>query len=264
MTSRVLSRSGYLAGDDARRGAELADALTAPDVKAVVAARGGYGLMRTLEACPDVLRSLTASPRWVVGFSDVTALHVALSTLGVSSVHGPNVTGLGRASPMDRAAFLAALERPGAAATWTGLHVLHAGHAGGASRGGIAGAVAGGNLALVAAIAAAGQRVVPEGAILFLEDTDERPYRVDRMLTSLRLSGALARAAAVVFGGFTRCAPGPDGVTVEDVLGERTRDLGIPVLAGAPFGHGDDNRAFVLGREAVVDDVAGEVRFLAG
>jgi muramoyltetrapeptide carboxypeptidase len=79
------------------------------------------------------------------------------------------------------------------------------------------------------------------------------------MLTALRLGGHLARASAVVFGSFTRCLPGPDATTVEQVLAERTADLGIPVLAGAPFGHGDVNHAFVLGREATV--VGSDVRF---
>lgn len=83
--------------------------------------------------------------------------------------------------------------------------------------------------------------------MLALEDVGEAPYRVDRMLTSLRLAGVLQRAAAIVFGGFDRCAPGPDGRIVEDVLAERTADLGIPVLAAAPFGHGSHNEAFVLG-----------------
>jgi len=99
-------------------------------------------------------------------------------------------------------------------------------------------------------VAAAGRLVVPEGAILALEDVTESPYRVDRMLTSLRLGGYLARAAGLVFGGFDRCLPGADGRTVDEVIEERTRDLGVPVLAGAPFGHGVRNDAFVLGSPA--------------
>ncbi len=250
MTSAVLARSGYLAGEDARRGEELSRALAKPAVKAIVAGRGGYGAMRLLESL--TLGPLAAAPRWVVGFSDVTALHGAASEAGVASIHGPNVSGLGRTSPVNRAAWLAALERPEAGAAWPGLSVVHRGQ-----RGVARGPTTGGNLALVAAMAAAGHAAVPEGAVLVLEDTDEKPYRVDRMLTSLRLCGALGRASAVVFGGFTRCAAGADRVSVEEVLAERTRDLGVPVLAGAPFGHGDENRAFILGREAVV--IAGDI-----
>jgi muramoyltetrapeptide carboxypeptidase len=174
----------------------------------------------------------------------VTALHVTAAEAGMASIHGPNVTGLGRTSPANRAAWLMALERPSAPTRWTGLEVLRDGAA--------RGVTCGGNLALLEAMAAAGHLSLPPGGILFLEDVDERPYRVDRMLTSLLLGGHLANLGALVLGGFTRCAPGRDGVTVEQVLTDRTRDLRFPVLRGAPFGHGDDNRAFILGREAVI------------
>jgi muramoyltetrapeptide carboxypeptidase len=110
-------------------------------------------------------------------------------------------------------------------------------------------------------MAAAGRLVVPAGCVLVLEDVDERPYRIDRMLTSMRLAGHLTRPAAIVLGSFTGSVAGKDGVTVEQVLAERTRDLGVPVLARAPFGHGGENLAFVLGREAVVR--GGEVVFPA-
>ena len=99
-------------------------------------------------------------------------------------------------------------------------------------------------------MAAAGRLVLPSGAIVALEDTGEAPYRVDRMLTSLRLGGHLSGAAGIVFGGFARSPPGPDGRTVDEVLDACTRTLGIPVVAGAPFGHTAPNEAFVLGAVA--------------
>jgi muramoyltetrapeptide carboxypeptidase len=117
--------------------------------------------------------------------------------------------------------------------------VLHAGEA--------QGAIVGGNLSLLAAMAAANRLDLPDGSVLALEDVGEAPYRVDRMLSSLQLGGHLARVAAIVFGGFDRCSPGPDGRTVDEVLEERTRALGIPTLAGAPFGHRVNNEAFVTG-----------------
>lgn len=234
----ILAREAFLAGSDARRAEELAGAMRDPEVKAVVAARGGYGAMRIVDALP--WGELARRPKWLVGFSDVTALHAMAWRAGVASVHAPNVTGLGRdATPAMRARWLASLERPQAPHAWRHLRVLLAGEA--------RGPVVGGNLSIVHAMAAAGRLVVPEGAILVLEDVTESPYRIDRMLTSLRLGGHLARAAALVFGGFDRCEPGSDGRTAVDVLEERTRDLTLPVLAGAPFGHGLRNDAFVLG-----------------
>jgi muramoyltetrapeptide carboxypeptidase len=244
MLSGSLEREGYLAGSDARRAAELAQMMTDPQVRAIVAVRGGYGAMRIAGALP--WQAFARDPRWLVGFSDITALHVLAWGVGVGSVHGPNVTGLGRqATPAIRAAWLAALERPHARRAWDGLRVIRAGEA--------AGPIFGGNLALLHAMAAAGRLALPRGAVLAIEDVTEAPYRVDRMLTSLRLGGHFAGLSAVVLGGFDRCAPGPDGRTVDDVLGDRLGDLGVPVLAGAPFGHGDSNEAFVLGSPVRID-----------
>jgi muramoyltetrapeptide carboxypeptidase len=238
MTPGVFARDAFLAGDDARRRDELVQALCDPEAKAVVATRGGYGALRIARDVPwdDVVRR----PRWIVGFSDVTVLHAMAWRAGMASVHGPNVAGLGTAySPLVREAWIEALERPTRPRTWSGLRVLTPGRA--------RGIAVGGNLALVHAVAAAGCLAVPEGAVLFLEDVSEAPYRVDRMLTSLLVGGHLARASAIVFGGFDRCEAGPDGRSVHEVIDERTRRLGVPVLAGAPFGHRARNEAFVLG-----------------
>ncbi|MDB4947169.1 MAG: Muramoyltetrapeptide carboxypeptidase [Labilithrix sp.] len=245
LSSGILDVAGYLAGSDARRAEELGRAMLDPAVDAILCGRGGYGAMRILDALPWA--AFAARPKWLVGFSDVTALHVAAATHGACTLHGPNVTGLGRrVTAAERLSLLDALEgRP--AAAWTGLDVLH-----GDGRA-VAGPVLGGNLALVEAMAAGGRLTMPDGAILVLEDVTERPYRVDRMLTALRLAGVLGRAGAIVLGGFTGCEPGRDGITVEEVLRERTAGLGIPVVQGAPFGHGAPNVAFRHGGRAVLE-----------
>ena len=240
----ILARDGFLAGSDARRGDEFAQAMRDPEVKAIVAARGGYGAIRLVDALP--WDELARRPRFIVGFSDVTALHAMAWRAGVASVHAPNVTGLGRdATPSTRARWLASLERPTAPHAWPDLRIVLPGEA--------RGPIVGGNLSLLHAMAAAGRLVVPEGAILVLEDVTESPYRIDRMLTSLRLGGYLSRAVGLVFGGFDRCLPGADGRTADEVIAERTRDLGVPVLAGAPFGHGLRNDSFVLGSPARIE-----------
>ena len=220
--------------------------MTDANVRAVVAARGGYGATRILADLP--WEHVKTSPRWIVGFSDITALHAKTNALGIASVHGPHVTGLGRALPETRAAFLQALERPAASHEWRDLVVLRPGDA--------RGPIAGGNLSLLHSLAASGDLSFPEGAVVAIEDVTERPYRVDRMLTALIAGGYFSRASAIVFGGFTQCDPGPDGVTIEEVLRERTANLGIPVLSRAPFGHDDRNLAFVLGAEVAVSGTA--------
>lgn len=236
----LFARSGYLAGSDARRAEALARAMRDPSVRAIFAARGGYGATRVTGALP--WDALGRAPKWLVGFSDATALHLECARAGVASVHGPNVTGLGRAPPADRLAALRAVE--GARALDWRLETLVPGPC--------EGRLFGGNLSLLAAVAAARGLAVPEGAIVVLEDVTERPYRVDRMLTSL--APELARAGAFVFGDFTDCAPGPDGVPVEDVLAGFARAMGKPAARGAPVGHGARNEAFVVGALATLRD----------
>lgn len=249
LSGLILTRTGYLAGDDARRAAELARAMVDPEVEAIVCARGGYGAMRILDALP--WDAFLERPKWIAGFSDITALHLEMLGRGVCGLHSMNVTGMGSGiTALERLAFIDALEGR-SRTTWDRLEVLHAGTSAGSAL--VRGPVVGGNLALVVSMAAAHRFAVPEGAIVVLEDVTERPYRVDRMLTSLRLGRHFARAAAIVFGGFTACETAADGITVTEVLRERTADLSIPVLAGAPFGHGAPNDPFVLGATATID-----------
>lgn len=238
MRSGALARCGYLAGGDQRRQDELADAMLDPEIKAIVAVRGGYGAMRIVDALP--WKALAERPKWIVGFSDITALHALAWRSGLASIHAPNVTGIGLdAAPSVRAAWLTALEHPTSGRPWRLLRPVRSGHA--------RGPIVGGNLALLHAMAAAGRLSIPEGAVLAIEDVTEAPYRVDRMLTSLVLGGHLAHVSAIVFGDFERCPASAAGPTVDEVLDVCTRPLGIPVLAGAPFGHGARNQAFVLG-----------------
>ena len=249
----VGARRQYLAGDDARRLRELEAAIDDPDVDAIVAARGGYGAMRIAGAV-DPAR-VTARPKLLVGFSDVTALHALWARAGVASLHGSMVAALGRGSEGSLARWVDAVEGRGERPRFDQLVPL------GATRGEAEGVVLGGNLALLAAMTGTPLAPSLEGAILFIEDVGEAPYRVDRMLTQLRLSGALDRVAGVLIGAFTRCAPGPDGARVEDVLAERLGGLGVPVLAGVPTGHVDDPLELPLGARARMD-TRGCVTFL--
>lgn len=239
----AFTRSGYLAGDDARRRSELEAALADPDCGAVVAMRGGYGASRfvhDLDWSP-----LRERPRWIVGFSDITALHLEACHAGVASLHASHVTSLGRGDALERDAWLDALFAPTRARPFEALTPVVEGSA--------SGPLFGGNLTLLHASACAGKLRPPPGAIWFLEDVTERPYRIDRMLTTLRVGGHLRDAAAIVFGDFTDCAPLRDGVTVEDVIVDCTARLGIPVATGLPCGHGLRNAPLVLGAPARLD-----------
>jgi muramoyltetrapeptide carboxypeptidase len=238
----LFARNGYLAGRDRRRITELQKALDA-DVKAVLAARGGYGLGRIASLID--WRAALRKPKWLVGFSDFTVLHAEAWRRGLATVHAPMVCTLGGAASSPRRQWIDTLEDPMRERRWAGLRAWRAGRA--------SGRLVGGNLAILHSMAAAGRLRIPKGALVLLEDVGERPYRVDRMLTDLAESGHLSRAAGVIVGDFTDCAPGPDGCRVEDVLRERLLVLGVPIAAGFPSGHGRRNDAVVFGQKTRLD-----------
>jgi len=239
----LFDKDAYLAGSDRRRAGELQRALDADGVRAVVAARGGYGLSRIAHLLD--FEKVVARPRWLVGFSDFTVLHVEAWRRGLGTIHGSMVGALATLDEAARAQWIETLEQPDKPATWRGLTTWRKGRA--------RGTLVGGNLAMLHACAAAGRLMIPRNAVVLLEDIGERPYRVDRMLTNLITAGHLVRASAVLVGQFIECGPGPDQRTVEQVLKERLLRLGVPVLAEVPIGHGGRNDAIVLGRRADVD-----------
>jgi muramoyltetrapeptide carboxypeptidase len=209
---------------------------------AIVAARGGYGLSRI---APELdLRALVDHPKWLVGFSDITVLHIEAARMGVASMHAHNAAGLGRGDAHARAEWVAALESPHESRSFEGLSVWHDGSA--------SGPLFGGNLTMLFTCAAAGRLAPPPGAIWVIEDVTETAYRLDRMLTALIAAGAFDRASAVVVGELTDCGPGIHGVPALDAVRERVVGLGLPVLAGLPMGHGRDNAPLPLGLPARV------------
>ncbi|MGC4088261.1 MAG: LD-carboxypeptidase [Polyangiaceae bacterium] len=239
----VLRRSGFLAGSDEQRLADLNSALEAPDVKAIVAARGGYGAGRIVQRANWA--ALANHPKWLVGFSDVTLLHQEAQRVGVCSLHAENAAGLGRGSAALRNLWLRAIEQPLGVRRFTGLRALRTGRA--------EGPLLGGNLTMLFTAQAAGRLFLPPGALLALEDVTESSYRIDRMLTALLQGGALSGVAGVLLGDFTECSSGPHQVPVESVLRERLCELDVPLLEGLRFGHGSHNEPLLLGRRAELD-----------
>jgi muramoyltetrapeptide carboxypeptidase len=236
----ILERRGYLAGSDERRLAELNAALRDPKARAVVAARGGYGAQRITHRAD--FSALLDCPKWLVGFSDFTALHVEAWKMGVSSLHAPNVTALGRGDEQTRLVWQAALEAPLERRVFAPLVAI----AGGSARG----SLVGGNLTLLFASAASARLALPQGCLLFFEDVGEAPYRIDRMLTSLLVSRQLDAVAGICVGDLTS-----DGTTepLLELVRERLSPLGIPILAGLPIGHSKRNAPLPLGVLAALD-----------
>lgn len=246
--------SGYLAGSDQRRRDELAAALAHPSCRAILAVRGGYGANRFAHQVD--WSSLRQDPKWIVGFSDITALHVECAATGVASLHAPMAALLGRSDERTRTSWIAAIEEPHRSRRFTPLVTWFPGHA--------RGVLFGGNLTMLHACAAAGRLRVPPGAVLFLEDVGERPYRLDRVLTTLRVGGYFDQVRAVVLGQFTDCVTGPDGVTADEALRQALAPLNVPVIAGIDAGHGEPNLPLVLGAHATVDASGASATLVVG
>jgi muramoyltetrapeptide carboxypeptidase len=251
-----FQNTGYLAGSDATRLADLHQALADDDVAALHCLRGGYGAMRLLDGIDDTL--VRARPKLLIGYSDITALHALWAGSGLPSLHAPMpASDLVKPGREDDAQALFALLRDGLAAGAVLAPALDpAARAAGLHAGGRAqGRLIGGNLSLVAALLGTHWAWDARGAILFLEDVSEELYRVDRLLTQLRLAGVLDTVAGLVLGSFTE-AESPDAL-LREMLVPLCQRRGVPLLAGWPTGHGTPNRPLPLGVHATLDADAG-------
>ncbi len=249
-------RSGYFAGPDALRAADLQAAIDDEAIDAIWALRGGYGGMRLLPLVD--LAPLLARPRPLVGYSDNTALHLALGRAGLVAFHGPHPGE--DVSPMTDECFRRVLFRAEAA----GLLPFPPGveRAATLARGVAEGPLVGGNLSMVAATCGTPAAMTAAGRIVFLEDVGEAGYRIDRMLAQLRLAGALDGAVGLAFGQFTEVPPYTHDRPVDEVLRELAETLGIPAVVGLPIGHGRDNWTLPLGVRARLDADAGTLELL--
>ncbi|MEH0937666.1 S66 peptidase family protein [Micromonospora psammae] len=253
LAPNAYARHGYLAGGDELRAADLNTAFADPEVRGVICTRGGYGAQRVVDLID--MAAVRRDPKVVAGFSDITALQFALwRGARLAGVHGP-----GAAWTDDRTPLSSAESLHGALMTTEPVTVAATAAEetfGVRVPGRAEGPLLGGNLCLITA--SIGTPDMPDltGAVLLVEEVQEPPYKVDRMLTHLRRAGVLDGLAGVAVGQFTECADGWD-TTVVDVLGERLGDLGVPVLGGLPIGHGVGQLTVPVGTRAVLDSDAG-------
>lgn len=243
-------REGYLAGADEVRLADLHAALADREVAAIHAVRGGYGCMRILDGVDAAL--LRANPKLLIGYSDLTALHALWAREGLPSLHAPMPASdlLLPGREADRDALFDLLRQGLPSGTVLAPERLpDAWHLPGRARG----RLIGGNLSLVAALLGTPWAWDATGAVLFLEDVNEELYRVDRLLTQLRLAGVLDVVNGFVLGSFT------EATSPQPLLHQMLERSSKPVLAGWPSGHGTPNRPLPLGIEVELDAAAGSI-----
>lgn len=248
----------YFSGTDQERSADLQQMIDDPSVRAIIAFRGGYGSVRLLPSLD--LHKLRYRPKWIVGFSDITMLHLALRRLRVESIHGPMPSIL-RHYP----------DRPECSTDSLLLALFgqlndvcvspHPLNRSGTARG----TVAGGNLSLICSAFGTPEQIDPgQNTILLIEEVGEAVYRLDRMMQQLKRSGLLDRVEAILVGHMTDMKEPDKFGDPYEVIDSYTRELGIPVVFGFPSGHEQPNHPVYMGRraEVVVSSAGAQLRFL--
>lgn len=243
-------------GTDEERAADLQEAINNPEVKAILCFRGGYGTIRILDKVD--LNQLKHKPKWIAGYSDVTALHAAINRLGVMSIHGTMPVNFSSNSNEALQSLKNVLEGKGNEFSIQ-PHALN-------RNGEATGELIGGNLSMIYSIAATPYDFDFEGKILFLEDLDEYLYHIDRMIQNLKQRGVLKGLKGLLVGGMTDMKDNavPFGMTAEQIIQDAVKDYDYPVCFNFPAGHIDDNRALVMGKECTVIIMDHLVRFNQG
>lgn len=265
--ANLLARRGYFAGTDEQRAADLNAMFADPEVRAIHCVRGGWGCARLLPLLD--WKAISRHPKILLGYSDITALLLALhAKTGLVTFHGP--VGTSQWNPFN-VGYLKRVLQEGESVTFENLkeideddltvvenrvQTLHPGTA--------RGRLLGGNLTVLTSLVGSGYLPDWDGCILFLEDVEEAPYRIDRMLTQLRLAGILQQARAVIWGNCTDCRPGEGfgSLTIREVLQDHVRPLGVPAWQGAMIGHIERQFTLPVGMEVEVDAAAGTIRML--
>ena len=249
----AYARWGYLAGDDATRAADLNAAFADPEIRGVLCTRGGYGAQRMVDALD--MAAVRRDPKVVGGFSDVTALQLALwRGARLATVHCPALAWNDERTPEVSAESLRSALMSTDPVTVKSVETEDT--AGVRVPGTATGTLLGGNLCLLTSTIGTPDMPDLSGAILLLEEVQEPVYKIDRMLTHLRRAGVLAGLAGVALGQFTDCLDDWN-VGLATMLLDRLGDLGVPVLGGLPVGHGPGQLTVPVGVPATLDATAG-------
>ncbi|OKH38755.1 LD-carboxypeptidase [[Phormidium ambiguum] IAM M-71] len=273
----ITERWGYLAGQDQHRRYQLKEAWFNPEVKGILCARGGFGSTRLLEdwnwgdkgtrgqgdkgkfinsklsSQSPVPSPQSLTPKWLIGFSDVTALLWSLGKEGISGVHGPMLTTIANEPEWS-------IER---LFDWVEGRSLKPLQGEGWGGGKVSGVLLPANLTVATHLLGTPLQPELDGVILALEDVTEFPYRIDRQLTQWRMSGIFQKVKGIALGRFSRCEPAPNipSLAIEEVLRDRLCDLGIPIISELPFGHDGPNATLPVGILAELDADAGVLSF---
>ncbi|MEM6817056.1 MAG: LD-carboxypeptidase [Bacteroidota bacterium] len=246
----IFKSHGYFAGTDEQRLGDLQHFVNDPSIKAIFCARGGYGVTRILDQLD--LDPLKENPKWIIGFSDITALHLALAKLGIASVHGLMPV---QFDYFDAESSIESLRK----LLFEGTGLINAASNDSNRRGSGSAPIIGGNLSLLADSLGTASEVETENKILFFEEIDEYLYKVDRMLTQLKRAGKFDALKGLVIGDFSQIKDTkiPFGQGLEEIILDKVKKYDFPVGFGFPIGHEIPNFSIPLMSEVKFEVTAG-------
>jgi len=240
----VHAKHHQFAGNDNLRAADLQTYLDDPEIKAIIAGRGGYGTIRIIDELE--FTSFNQSPKWIVGFSDITVLLAHINTLGIQCIHGQMPIVFDEATPESLQSLHDVLFGGTLKYITKSQHKTRSGT--------VEGEVIGGNLTLLAMVQGSVSEMNFSNKILFLEDVGEHEYSIDRTMRMLKRAGKLSNLAGLIVGAFNELKEEeiPFGQSPEEIIWEVVKDYNYPICFNFPVGHIDDNRAMILGKTATL------------
>ncbi len=240
----TFGRNGHFSGTHDERYADMEAAFTDPDVRAILCSRGGYGVVHNLDRLTNL--DFKKSPKWVIGFSDISALHALMASKGIASIHASMAkhVALG-AEDQDNASLFSILRGEMPTYKFEAHEYNHLGTA--------EGKLLGGNLAVIADLINTPFDVIQPGTILFIEDVSEPIYKMERILYQLRLSGVMGKLKGLIIGQFTDYKADKVHETMEDMIREVVEPYNIPIAFNIPMGHVDHNTPFIESAKVRLD-----------
>lgn len=248
VTPNTFDRFGTYSGTDRQRGDDVVQALSDPSTRAIICARGGYGFVHLLERLDSL--DFRSDPKWVVGYSDISAFHALMTRHGIASLHAPMTkhiaTHKGEDEDSQRLFAILRGELPPVEIEPNEFD----------RRGKVTAPVTGGNLAVIAGLFATPFDVIKPGNILFIEDIAEPVYKVERIMYQLRLNGVLGKLGGLIVGHFTDYKPDADFESMEGMISAMLRGYDYPVAFGMPLGHVDHNIPMPCALTATLDVIS--------
>lgn len=248
----TFDRYGTYAGTEEARYSDLEAALLDPDTRAIICSRGGYGAVHLLERLDRL--PLRDDPKWIIGYSDISALHALMSKHGIESIHAPMCKHISshKGTDADSQTLFNLLEGKREDVVIPPNRYNRCGHA--------TGRLLGGNLSVTAGLISTPYNALRPGTILFIEDIAEPVYKIERILYNLRLNGTLPSLRGLIVGRFTDYTPGADDETMEQMIARMVSTYKYPVTFGVPIGHIDHNIPLLCSSTVTLNVGTNEVR----